>query len=155
MRAHDRAGNTGEYVDGPQVRPKLTQQNGTGVTYSGTWTSRSSSSASGGSTRYATKAGAWVQFSFTGRAVAVIAPEGRQPRQLQGLRRRVVHRDRQRLPSSSQSKIVLFARNWSTSGSHKVKLVLTGTAGHPRFDIDAFGVPAVARRQLPRYVVMA
>ena len=41
--------------------------------------------------------------------------------------------------SSSQSKIVLFARNWSTSGTHKVKLVLTGTSGHPRFDIDAFG----------------
>ena len=76
VRAQDRAGNTGEYVDGPQVHPKLTQQNGTGVTYSGTWTSRSSSSASGGSTRYATKAGAWVQFSFTGRAVAVIAPKG-------------------------------------------------------------------------------
>ena len=76
VRAHDRAGNTGAYVDGPQVRPKLTQQNGTGVTYGGTWTGRASSSASGGSTRYATKAGAWVQFSFTGRAVAVVAPKG-------------------------------------------------------------------------------
>jgi hypothetical protein len=35
--------------------------------------------------------------------------------------------------------MVLFARNWSASGSHKVKLILTGTSGHPRFDIDAFG----------------
>ena len=41
--------------------------------------------------------------------------------------------------SSSQSRMVLFAQNWSTSGSHKVKLILTGTSTHPRFDIDAFG----------------
>jgi hypothetical protein len=40
--------------------------------------------------------------------------------------------------SSSQSKIVLFARNWGSSASHKVKFVLTGTSGHPRFDVDAF-----------------
>ena len=99
----------------------------------------SSSSASGGSTRYATKSGAWVQFSFTGRAVAVIAPKGASRGSakvyVDGTYVGTVSAYR----SSSQSKIVLFARNWGASGSHKVKLVLTGTAGHPRFDIDAFG----------------
>ena len=139
MRAHDRAGNTGAYVDGPQVRPKLTQQNGTGVTYSGTWTTRTSSSASGGSTRYATKAGAWVQFSFTGRAVAVVAPKGASRGSFKAYVDGDVRRDRERLPELVAVEIVLFARNWGTSGSHKVKLVLTGTSGHPRFDIDAFG----------------
>ena len=139
VRAQDRAGNTGEYVDGPQVRPKLTQQNGTGVTYSGTWTSRSSSSASGGSTRYATKAGAWVQFSFTGRAVAVIAPKGASRGSFKAYVDGTYVGTVSAYRSSSQSRMVLFAQNWSTSGSHKVKLVLTGTSGHPRFDIDAFG----------------
>ena len=138
VRAQDRAGNTGEYVDGPQVRSKLTQQNGTGVTYGGTWTTASSSSASGGSTRYATKSGAWVQFSFTGRAVAAIVPKstGRGGAKVYVDGTYVGTTSAYR--SSSQSRIVLFARNWGTSGSHKVKLVLTGTAGHPRFDIDAF-----------------
>ena len=139
VRAQDRAGNTGEYVDGPQVRPKLTQQNGTGVTYGGTWTSRSSSSSSGGSTRYATKAGAWVQFSFTGRAVAVVAPKGASRGSFKAYVDGTYIGTVSAYRSSSQSRMVLFARNWSTSGSHKVKLVLTGTAGHPRFDIDAFG----------------
>ena len=139
VRAHDRAGNAGEYVDGPQIRPKLTQQNGTGVTYGGTWTGRSSSSASGGSTRYATKAGAWVQFSFTGRAVAVIAPKGASRGSAKVYVDGSYVGTTSAYRSSSQSKIVLFARNWSTSGSHKVKLVLTGTSGHPRFDVDAFG----------------
>jgi subtilisin family serine protease len=139
VRAQDRAGNTGDYVDGPQVRPKLTQQNGTGVTYSGTWTSRSSSSASGGSTRYATKAGAWVQFSFTGRAVAVIAPKGASRGSFKAYVDGTYVGTVSAYRSSSQSRMVLFARNWSASGSHKVKLILTGTSGHPRFDIDAFG----------------
>ena len=138
VRAHDRAGNTGDYVDGPQVTPKLTQQNGTGVTYSGTWTTRTSSSASGGSTRYATKANAWVQFTFTGRAVAVIAPKGSSRGTIRvyidGTSVGTVSAYR----SSSQSKVVLFARSWSSSGSHKVKLLVLGTSGHPRFDIDAF-----------------
>jgi hypothetical protein len=139
VRAHDRAGNTGAYVDGPQVRPKLTQQNGSGVTYGGTWTGRASSSASGGSTRYAMKAGAWVQFSFTGRAVAVVAPKGASRGSVKAYVDGTYVATVSAYRSSSQSRMVLFARNWSTSGSHKVKLVLTGTSGHPRFDIDAFG----------------
>ena len=138
VRAHDKAGNTGEYVDGPQVTAKLTQQNGTGVTYSGTWTTRSSSSASGGSTRSSTQANAWVKFTFTGRAVAVIAPKGSSRGTVRvyvdGTSVGTVSAYR----SSSQSKIVLFARNWGSSGSHTIRLLVLGTSGHPRFDIDAF-----------------
>jgi hypothetical protein len=33
---------------------------------------------------------------------------------------------------------VLFARKFSSTGSHRIRLVLLGTRGHPRFDIDAF-----------------
>ena len=108
------------------------------------------SSASGGSTRYATKAGAWVQFSFTGRAVAVIAPKGASRGSPRSTSMGRTSGPTSAYRSSSQSRMVLFARNWSTSGSHKVKLVLTGTSGHPRFDIDAFGYLQLARRQLPR-----
>ena len=138
VRAHDKAGNAGEYMDAAPVTPRLTQQNGSGVTYRGTWTSRLSSSASGGSTRYATKANAWVQFSFTGRAVAVIAPKGASRGSVRvyidGTSVGTVSAYR----SSSQSRIVLFARKFSSTGSHRIRLVLLGTSGHPRFDIDAF-----------------
>ena len=137
VRAHDKAGNTGEYVDGPQVTPKLTQQTGTGMTYGGTWTTSSSSSASGGSTRYATKSGAWAQFSFTGRAVALIAPKASSRGSAKVYVDGTYVGTTSEYRSSSQSKIVLFARNWGSSGSHTVKFVLTGTSGHPRFDIDA------------------
>jgi subtilisin family serine protease len=138
VRAQDHAGNNGAYVDGPQVTPNLTQQNGSGVTYGGSWTTRSSSSASGGSTRSATAAGAWVQFSFTGRAVAVVGPKGSSRGSVKAYVDGTYVGTFSAYRTSSQSKMVLFARNWGSNGSHKVKLVLSGTSGHPRFDIDAF-----------------
>jgi hypothetical protein len=42
--------------------------------------------------------------------------------------------------SSAQSRHVIFGQTWATSGAHKVKLVVVGTSGHPRVDIDAFVV---------------
>jgi hypothetical protein len=120
------------------VTPRLTQQNGTGVTYGGTWSTLSSSNASGGSARYATKAGAWVQFSFTGRAVAVVGPKGPSRGSVKVYVDGALIRTVSAYRSSSQSKVVLFAHTWDSSASHTVKLVLSGTAGHPRFDIDAF-----------------
>jgi subtilisin family serine protease len=138
VRAHDKAGNTGDYVDGPLVTPKLTQQTGSGVTYGGTWTTSSSSSASGGSTRYATKAGAWVQFSFTGRAVGLITPKGSSRGSAKVYVDGTYVGTTSEYRSSSQSRVVLFARNWGSSGSHTVKFVLTGTSGHSRFDVDAW-----------------
>jgi subtilisin family serine protease len=138
VRAHDHAGNNSAYVDGPVVRPKLYQQTSGTVTYGGTWTTSSYSSASGGSTRYATKSGAWVRFSFTGRAVGVVAPRsptrGSVKVYVDGVYAGTVSAYR----GSGQSRILLLAKNWASSGSHTIKLVLVGTAGHPRFDIDAF-----------------
>ena len=108
------------------------------MTYGGTWTTSSSTSASGGSTRYATKSGAWAKFSFTGRAVALIAPKGSSRGSAKVYVDGTYVGTTSEYRSSSQSKIVLFARNWGSNGSHTVKFVLTGTSGHPRFDIDAF-----------------
>jgi len=30
--------------------------------------------------------------------------------------------------------------SWSTAGNHSIKVVVVGTAGHPRVDVDAFVV---------------
>ena len=36
------------------------------------------------------------------------------------------------------SKVVVFTKTWSTSGTHTIKIVALGTAGHPRIDLDGF-----------------
>ena len=35
---------------------------------------------------------------------------------------------------------VIFQRAWGSVGTHTIKVVPVGTAGHPRVDIDAFVV---------------
>jgi hypothetical protein len=34
----------------------------------------------------------------------------------------------------------VYQFNWSSAGTHKVKIVVSGTSGHPRVDLDAFVV---------------
>jgi hypothetical protein len=35
---------------------------------------------------------------------------------------------------------IVFGKSWTTSGSHTIKLVVVGTAGHPVGILDAFEV---------------
>jgi hypothetical protein len=140
VRAKDRAGNTGGYAYGPQIRPLLAQQTASALTYTGGWTTSSSSSASGGSTRFATKAGASVSYRFTGRAVAIVAPKGPTRGSIRvyvdGAYLGAVSTYR----SSGQSRMLVFAKHWTTSATRTIKVVVVGTAGHPRFDLDAFAI---------------
>ena len=137
VRARDRGGNDSAWVDGPSIQPRLYQESTSLARYGGTWTSTSSSSASGGRTRYATRAGAWVEFRFNGRAVAVVSPKspsrGSVKIYVDGAFVKTVSTYR----SSGLSKVLVFARSWGSTGSHTVRLVVAGTSGHPRFDVDA------------------
>ena len=40
--------------------------------------------------------------------------------------------------TTSTARAQVYVFNWATSGSHTIKVVVVGTAGHPRVDIDAF-----------------
>ncbi len=63
------------YLEGASLTPKRFQETTGLATYTGSWALSSSSSWSGGKTKYATKANAAVSFTFIGRAVAVVAPK--------------------------------------------------------------------------------
>jgi hypothetical protein len=38
---------------------------------------------------------------------------------------------------ASLHRRVVFARTWSTAGTHTLRMVVIGTAGHTRVDLDA------------------
>jgi subtilisin family serine protease len=139
-RARDRAGNWGAYATAPPVTALRYQDTSSRITYSRSWRGYSTSSASGGHTRYATRSGAAATFRFTGRGFALIAPKGptRGSARLyvDGVYISTVSLNR----SSTSPRVVVAGRSWSTSAAHSVKLVVVGTARHPRFDIDAFAV---------------
>jgi hypothetical protein len=42
--------------------------------------------------------------------------------------------------SSTLPRSIVFATSWSTRGTHSVKILVVGTEGHPRIDVDAFAV---------------
>ena len=72
----------------PPTRLKSIQDTSSRIKYGGSWGKRNSSSDSGGSIHKAATAGKTASLSFTGRAVAWVAPREHDPRQGQGLHRR-------------------------------------------------------------------
>ena len=137
-RATDRLANTSPWVAGSLVKASLTQQTALAVTWRGRWHTVRSASASGGSLRYATSAGASATFRFTGSSIAWVSARG-TTRGSARVSIDGVYATTVNLRSSiGRSRAIVFARNWLTSGTHTITVVVVGTAGHPRVDIDAF-----------------
>jgi len=138
IRATDRMANTSDWLAGDLVRASVYQQYSGAVTWTGTWHTNSWSSASGGSVRTATSRGASATFHFTGSSVAWVAAKGTTRGSawvyVDGLFAKSVNLQ----ATTGQSRAIVFARNWSTVGTHTLKIVVAGTAGHPRVDVDAF-----------------
>jgi hypothetical protein len=140
VRAVDRAGNKGAWTSGSTLSLHLTQQSSSAVRYSSTWSSASSRSYSGGSVRYARTAGRAVSYTFTGRSIGFVtaksASRGKVKVYVNGVYQTTVDTYR----SSSQYRAIVWQKTWSTSATRTIKLVVCGTSGRPRVDLDAFAV---------------
>ena len=138
VRATDTKANTSGWSGGPIVQTLVTQQTSSSVTWSGTWNTVSSTNASGGSVRYSTSAGAAVTYRFTGSSVAWVSAlglgRGSAKVYLDGVYVRTINLE----ASSGHSRAIVFGRNWAGNASHTLRIVVAGTAGHPRVDVDAF-----------------
>jgi subtilisin family serine protease len=140
IAGRDGVGNVGPQAVSPSVSAVLLQDGTSLAKYSGTWSLVSSSSASNGKLHSSTRAGASVEFKTTARAIAVVGRKG------PGNGKAKVYVDGAYVQtidfyrSSTQSKVVVFNKSWSTNGVHSVKLVVVGTAGHPRVEVDAFPI---------------
>jgi GH25 family lysozyme M1 (1,4-beta-N-acetylmuramidase) len=138
VKATDRAGNTGGWAYGPTFTPVLLQESVSAISYGGTWTSATDPSASGGSLKFATANGAWTSYAFNGSNVSWVAYRGPNRGSaavyVDGVYKATVNL----YASSYAARAVVFAANWTWNGTHTLKIVCLGTAGHPRVDIDAF-----------------
>jgi GH25 family lysozyme M1 (1,4-beta-N-acetylmuramidase) len=138
VRATDGASNTGAYAYGAAFKAIRTQQYSSTVHYSTGWTGLYVTSASGGSLRYATRAGAWVSYTFSGRSIGWVAyrgpTRGKADVYVDGAYRSTVDL----YSATSTARPIVFVANWSAVGTHTVRIVVKGTAGHPRVDVDAF-----------------
>lgn len=137
VRASDGAGNLSGWAYGASEEPLLRQQSSV-VRYGGAWTVGYSAGYSGGSTQYASGAGAWASYTFTGSSigwVAAIGPgRGSAKIYIDGGYQRTVSL----YSSTTALRRVAYAFTWAAQGTHTIRIVVVGTAGHPRVDVDGF-----------------
>jgi hypothetical protein len=136
----DIVGLVGPPTYGPTFRPTLYQSTSS-TTVSGTWGTSTSSGFSGGKTRYATKAGTSATFTATAaRSIAIVttkaATRGSFKVYVDGIYRARIST----YSTVTRFRQLVYQFNWSSPGTHKIKIVVAGTAGHPRVDLDAFVV---------------
>ena len=140
VRAIDKAGNTGTWAYSRTLSPRLVQQSSAAVRYGGRWTTSKATAYSGGTLKFTKAAGRSATYSFTGRSIALVttlAPNrGKVRVYVNGSYVATVN-----LQSSTwQYRELAWQKTWSTTRTRTVKLVVVGTAGHPRVDLDAFVV---------------
>jgi subtilisin family serine protease len=140
VAGRDGVGNVGSQAVSPTVNAVLLQDGTSLAKYGGTWSLVSSSSASNGRLHASSRVGASVEFKTTARAIAVVGRKGpsngKAKVYVDGAYVQTIDLYR----SSTQSKVVVFNKSWSTNGVHSVKLVVVGTSGRPRVEVDAFAI---------------
>ncbi|HXI45955.1 MAG TPA: hypothetical protein VNH13_06605, partial [Candidatus Acidoferrales bacterium] len=138
VRAHDRAGNVGGWKAGATGSPTVRQDVSTAVVYGASWHKAWWSQFSGGTAHYATTAGASVRYTFTGRSIAVVstlaANRGAVKVYLDGTYVTTVDTY---APTTTYRRVI-WSRTFGAAGTHTIRLVVVGTAGRPRVDLDAF-----------------
>jgi hypothetical protein len=136
--AMDADGNAATPVTGPAGVIGLRQETGSGVVYHGTWSTSSTTAALGGHVKYTSTKGAYVTYTFTGRSITWISrhsmANGKALVYLDG--KLVATVDNHSGPTTT--RFVAWARNFSTSTKHVLKIVCAGTSGHARIDVDGF-----------------
>jgi hypothetical protein len=138
VQATDKTSLVTSYVYGPSFKPIVSDNTSTLITYTGTWGTGTYSSYYGGHDRYASAAGASATYSFTGSSVAWVAYKstirGSAKVYVDGVLKATVSL----YSTTSTARAQVYAFNWATSGAHTLRIVVVGTAGHPRVDVDAF-----------------
>ncbi|WP_030316938.1 N-acetylmuramoyl-L-alanine amidase [Streptomyces sp. NRRL B-3229] len=132
MTAYDVAGNT--RTSSPAFTPVILQE--TSATKSGTWTSRSSSSYLGGKSYSSGSKNASLTWTFTGRSAAWVVSRASTSGQA------YVYVDGTKVAtvdlksSTTKYRQAIWAKSWSSSTQHKIKIVVVGTSGRPTITTD-------------------
>ena len=136
VRAIDRADNRSAWVEGPLLRAAFVDDRA--ATVRGSWTRRSSSSWIGGSTRTSTSRNASATYTFTGSAIAWMAAVGpTRGKATVSIDGRVIGTINLHA-STVRMRRQVFTWATRTPGRHTIRIVVSGTAGHPRVDVDGF-----------------
>jgi hypothetical protein len=138
VRAVDRAGNRSAWAYGSTFSIAGYSEASAAVRWSGSWTPTSGAGYWGGKARYATARGAAASITVSGRSIAWVGAVGPG----NGVARVYVNGTLISTidlwaPTSAPGRVV-FSRTWATTATRTVRIVLDGTSGRPRVDLDGF-----------------
>jgi hypothetical protein len=139
VQAHDLV-NTSAYSLSRVFHASVSQESAPTVTRTGTWSIANSSSFDGGHVRYSTKANSSMSVAFTGTGIAWVAPTGPTRGAARVYLDGVLQKAVSLYTKAPAFRKLMYTHMWAAQGTHTLKIVVVGTAGRPRVDVDAFVV---------------
>ncbi len=140
VRAWDAAGNVGAWKSSSAFDLRLASERSSAIKYARTWKTSLSSSYLDGAVRQSRVTGATASYTFTGSQVAWIAAlaptRGSARVYVDGRHVATVNLYSRTL----QTQRAVYTYSWATAGRHRITIRVSGTAGHPRVDVDGFAV---------------
>jgi hypothetical protein len=140
VASRDGAGNVGTYVTGPSLRAANHSETSTAIAYTGTWATQSLSTYMGGAAKYSNNKSAAATFTFTGNQVAWLSRKSTAHGTANVYVDGTLVGSVNLYSATTQYKQVVFTRTFASVGTHTLKVVVVGTAGHPRVAVDQFFV---------------
>jgi hypothetical protein len=138
VAARDAAGNVGPFASGRVLRASNYSESSAAIRYGGSWPRQYLTSYLGGVAKYSRIRSASATLTFTGNQVAWLSRKspasGRARVYLDGRLVATVNL----YSSTTKIKQVVYSRVFTTVRTHRLKIVVLATAGHPRVTVDSF-----------------
>ena len=138
VRGIDGIGHVGAFATGSSFHVTSIADSSPTIAYGGTWVTQRSSSDLGGTLRSATAAGASATVTVTGRSFAWVAEVGPTQGSARVYVNGVLVKTVSLSAPTTASRRIVFSTIWSRSTTRTIRIVVVGTAHHPRVDVDGF-----------------
>ncbi|MEV6108505.1 peptidoglycan recognition protein [Streptomyces sp. NPDC051940] len=132
MRAYDYAGNYGTATKA--YTPVIAQESA--ASKWGTWSTKSSSSYLGGASYSSSSKGASLKWTFTGSSVGWVVSRASTSGQAEVWVDNVKVATVDLKSSTTMYRNIIWAKRWTTSATHTIKIVVVGTSGRPAITTD-------------------
>jgi hypothetical protein len=136
VATRDLSGNLSPYATGPTFKAITYSESSSMLTYTGKWVLSNTPTYIGGLAKYSTTAGSTATASINGSRVGWLSrtgpTSGTARVYVDGVLRKTVNL----YAATTGIRQLVFTYSWTTVGNHKLKIVVSGTAGHPRVTLD-------------------
>jgi len=140
VRATDRAGNVGAWTYTPTFKPTAYDDSTSLASWTSGWTRTPRAGMVGGALRTTSQPAAFGTFKFTGLAVGILAPRAPDQGFLQVYVDGVLTSTVDLSTATTSASTIVWAKSWSSRGTHTIRVRNLGTVGHPGASVDAFVV---------------